>query len=132
MATYEYRCGSCEETEDFEFSMGKAPRILVCDDCGGIAQLVIGAGVQIGPLTMEARTEQQKYDQEAEAYKRLRDRGMQPEHVVGSRQVEDTCEDAFDITYKHRLQPVAPKEPWRAIRERVRDGMEAARDVSNA
>ena len=127
MPDYEYRCGSCEDTEDFWFKMGQAPRILTCDRCGGIAQLVIGAGVQIGPLTAEARTDQQKYDREADAYKRLRDRGLQPEHVVGSSKVEDTCADAFDITYRHRLEPVAPKEKWSSIRERVRDGMEAAK-----
>jgi hypothetical protein len=127
MSTYVFRCGSCRDEVDYEFSMGKAPRILVCDDCGGIAQLVIGAGVQIGPLTAEARTEQQKYDRDADAYKRMRDRGLQPDHIAGSHKMENEVGDQFDVTYKHRLQPAAPKEPWQSIRERVRDGMEAAK-----
>ena len=128
MPDYTYRCGSCESEEDFSFPMASRPKLLACDTCGGRMQQVIGAGVQIGPLTAEARTTQQQYDRDHQAYRRLRDNGLQPDHVKGSYQLEGSVEDQFDVTYKERFGKPAEAvlgEPWKATKQRIREGLEA-------
>lgn len=135
MPDYTFRCGSCQFEDDFTFSMDSRPRLLPCDECGGRMQQVIGAGVQIGPLTAEARTKQGRYEQDHAAYRRMRDHGLQPDHVQGSHRLEHTVEDQFDIQYKQRVgAPAAAvlNEPWKATKQRIREGMEAVQEAASA
>lgn len=138
MPSYEYRCGSCRNAYDHVFTIGEAPRILVCDDCGGITQLVIGAGVQIAPSALEGKgakvrdalSKDATLDRDLDAYKRMRHRGLQPESINGSSRQENEVGDNFDLTLGARLKKglkrFGAKESYETTKRRVREGQQAA------
>jgi putative FmdB family regulatory protein len=136
MPTYEYRCGSCLDEQDFEFDMGTAPRLVPCDECGGRMQQVIGAGVNIAPSALESkgagvRALESKDDAlgaDLTAYKRMRLRGLQPQKIDGAHLIENEMGDNFDVTYKDRLTKAAPDEPYESTKQRVREGMQEIRE----
>lgn len=142
MTTYEYRCGSCRDETDRDFPMGDAPRLVRCESasCGGTMQQVIGRGVQIAVSALENKgaavrhilTKDDQLDADMPAYKRMRQRGIQPKQIDGARFVENEVNDTFDVTYRPRLEAVKEKhgikEPWESTRERAREGLEAAKE----
>ena len=97
MVTYRYRCAACGEDQiEGDFPIGTAPRGFPCD-CGMMADLLIGADVQIAPSALEARGEhvrllaekEARWHKDMPAYKRLRHRGVQPNQIDGSAELED-------------------------------------------
>lgn len=129
MATYEYRCAECGRNAEQEWAIGSAPREGSCY-CGGSLRLVIGAGVQIAPSALENKggevrqidaTEKQ-WDKDMPAYKRMRDRGMQPRAIDGSARLEDRVEDQLDVNYD------ALKSEG-VTRERVIEGTQQAAEI---
>lgn len=134
MPRYEFACGSCKDRTERDFPIGTAPRLVVCEPCGGAALLVIGAGVQIAPSALEGKganvreikSKDRALDGDMGAYKRMRKRGLQPERIDGAAHVENTVADGFDIKYKERLSKVAPDEKWESVRARAIEGLEAA------
>lgn len=143
MPTYAFRCGSCRTETDLTFDIGTAPRLVTCETerCGGTMQLLIGHGVQIAPSALESKgaavrhilTKDDALESDMPAYKRMRQRGIQPRQIDGARFVENEVNDNFDVTYKQRLEIVKEKhgisEPWESTRERAREGMEAAQEA---
>lgn len=103
-------------------------------------QLVIGAGVNIAPSALEGKgaqvrhinTKDERLDADMPAYKRMRQRGLQPRQVDGARLVENEVQDNFDITHRHRLEVVKAKneikEPWESTKQRAQEGMQAAKE----
>lgn len=133
MPAYVHRCGSCKTETDSVYPIGTAPRLRICTDCGGAAQLVIGAGVQIAPSALEGKGAEVRsingkdatLRKDLDSYKRMRDLGLQPERIDGASKLEDKVGDNFDVTWKGRLEHLAPKEPWGSIKQRAQEGMEA-------
>jgi len=139
MAQYVFRCGSCDAERDLDYPIGEQPRLVRCPvlKCGGTAQQVIGAGVQIAPSALETKGAAVRKTNEKDralsadmtSYKRMRGRGLQPEHIDGASKVENECADSFDLTYKARLQGALKKagvnEPWESTKARVQEGMES-------
>lgn len=131
---YMFRCGSCRTEVDLTWPIGEAPRLVVCDDCGGAALLVIGAGVQIAPSALEGKganvrqikSKDRALDGDMNAYKRMRKQGLQPEKIDGAASVENNVADGFDITWKERLSKVAPDEKWESVRRRAQEGLDEA------
>jgi predicted nucleic acid-binding Zn ribbon protein len=138
MPLYLFRCSSCLDETEFEFPIGTARRLMGCNECGGRAQLVIGAGVQIAPSALEGKGaavrasngKDRELDKDMGSYKRMRGRGLQPSQIDGASKLENEVNDGFDIAYKQRLQAVKKKhgmhEPWQATKERVQEGMQEA------
>ncbi len=133
---YQFRCGSCLDEQDFEFDMGTAPRLVPCDECGGRMQQVIGAGVNIAPSALESKgagvrdlaSKDGALSADLTAYKRMRNRGLQPQKIDGARTLENEVGDNFDIEYKDRLVRAAPDEPYDSTKQRVREGMQEIRE----
>lgn len=138
MSTYVFRCPSCHDEQDYDFDMGTAPRLLRCEEpaCGGTMQQVIGAGVNIAPSALESkgagvreiRTKDEALDADLPAYKRMRMRGIQPQKIDGARLIENEIGDNFDVEYKERLIKAAPDEPYESTKQRVREGLQEARE----
>lgn len=134
--SYVYRCGSCGIEEEKPFPIGEAPRILACQFCGGIEQLVIGAGVQIAPSALENKgasvrsidANDRQLDTDRTAYKRLRDRGIQPDTVGGAAKVETWAEDQMDVTWKPRLEGLS-KDKWSSVKQRVKEGTQISKEA---
>jgi hypothetical protein len=136
---YTFRCMSCDAERDLDYPMGEQPRLVRCPvtKCGGTAQQVIGAGVQIAPSALEAKgAEVRKSNRKERAlaadmgsYKRMRRRGLQPERIDGASKIEDEVHDSFDVAYKSRLQGALKKagvtEPWETTKTRVQEGLES-------
>ena len=136
MPSYVFRCGSCKDEQDHDYTIGNAPRILICAHCGGVAQLVIGAGVQIAPSALETkgahvrhtvRSDAQLF-KDREAYQRMRRRGIQPDHVDGSARLEDSVGDTFDATYGTRFARLS-KDPWHVTKRRIQEGLAAVEEA---
>lgn len=106
MPSYEYRCPSGHVLLE-TWPIGTARRTRSCVGCNQRMQLVIGAGVNIAPSALENKGErvrevnatEKEWDVDRPAYKRMRRRGLQPDHIKGSAQLEDKVEDNFDIKY---------------------------------
>lgn len=136
MASYDFKCGSCTDVKERSFPIGEAPRIHACEFCGGIAQLVIGAQVQIAPSALETKgaavrhtnLADKRLDSDRTAYKRMRDRGLQPKTVGGSSRLENEVGDNVDIEWQEKIQPLAPKEPWKVTKERVQEGIQLSNE----
>lgn len=139
MTTYLYRCASCGTEVDRDYPIGTAARTGRCpvSACGGTTRQVIGVGVNIAPSALENKGAQVRHingkdrllDADMTAYKRMRNRGLKPDRIDGSSQLEERVDDNVDITYKERLTKLAPKEPWSSTRERVLEGMALAKEV---
>src|SRR5689334_891895 len=105
MALYRYRCLSCDFPVEIERPIGEQPRILRCAHCGGTAQQVLGVGLMIGAGALPnkragvlATTRKDKtLDSDLGAYKRMRDRGIQPKHIDGASKIENEVGDNFDV-----------------------------------
>lgn len=136
MASYLFRCSSCADEHDYDFDQGTAPRLVKCDECGGMMQLVIGAGVQIAPSALEGKgagvrhilDKDSALDADLSSYKRMRDRGLQPQKIDGAHKVENEVGDQFDVTMKDRLVRAAPTEPYESTKQRVREGLQEAKE----
>lgn len=136
MPQYSFRCGSCKDEQDHDYLIGTAPRIGGCQLCGGVTQLVIGAGVQIAPSALESKGAQvrttnskdKKLVKDRDAYQRMRQRGIQPDHVDGSARLEDKVGDTFDCTYGTRFAKLS-KDPWPVTKRRIQEGMAAAQEA---
>lgn len=111
MTAYTYRCATClEETTD-EYPIGTARRVKKCD-CGRPARLVIGEGVNISAtctpnkrsnvIALNAR--EHRFDVDGPAYKRMRNRGLQPPTIDGSAHLEDKVADQDDIDYARAIK----------------------------
>lgn len=55
MITYEYLCDSCKHREVVEYKMGKAPKSLCCNCCGGMANRIYSCSAIVTSPTHEAR-----------------------------------------------------------------------------
>jgi len=136
MPAYDYKCGSCLIVDERIFSIGEAPRIFACQWCGGIQQLVIGAGVQIAPSALEGKGAQvratnlgdRRLEKDRDAYRRLRDRGIQPDTVGGSAKVETWADDQMDVTWRPRLKGLS-KDPWKSVKQRVKEGTQISKEA---
>src|SRR5882724_10572789 len=108
MPSYEYRCTKCRTEQDVPFEIGEAPRTQPCPRCGQTAHLVIGAGVQIAPSALETKGQnardlvatEKRWDQDMPAYKRMRNRGLQPRGIDGAALLEDKVDDQRGIDYE--------------------------------
>lgn len=133
MSSYDFRCGSCKDVTERDYPIGTAPRLVGCKECGGRAQLVIGAGVQIAPSALEGKGAEVRringkdavLRKDLDSYKRMRGHGLQPERIDGAAKLENEVGDSFDLTWKGRLEHLAPTEPWESIKQRAQEGMEA-------
>lgn len=136
MPGYDFKCGSCLIVDEKSFPIGEAPRILACQYCGGIAQLVIGSQVQIAPSALEGKGAEVRatnakdfaLDKDRYAYKRMRDRGLQPKTVGGSSRLENEVGDNVDIEWKPRLKDVG-EGSWESKKERVKEGMQLSKEA---
>jgi hypothetical protein len=105
--SYQYRCGACATEWLADYSIGQAPRITQ-HDCGGIAKLLIGQGVNIsakgfavkGTHVRHADSIEDRWAVDLPAYKRMRMNGMQPPQTEGAAALEDTVADQFDIDHR--------------------------------
>jgi len=104
MATYQYLCPVCLEQVEQTYDIGTAPRQTGCD-CGGTMSMVIGTGLHIaaairgdaGKVVRDADSREDRWMEDMPAYRRLRQRGLQPKQIDGARMVEETCGDQLDI-----------------------------------
>lgn len=126
MAHYLFRCSTCGEEYDHEAPMGTAPRVLKCD-CGRPARLLIGQGVYLsaeatptskGNVLALARRDS-RFDKDAPAYKRMRHRGLQPDHIDGCAQLEDRVGSQEEIDYARAIR----------VAEKVGGGKERVMDT---
>lgn len=107
MALYEYRCDD-GHTLDLERPIGTAQRMTKCQ-CGKTAKLVIGAAVNIAPSALETRgarvreieSTEGRWSTDMAAYKRMRNKGMQPNQIDGSAALEDRAGDQLDIQWQN-------------------------------
>jgi hypothetical protein len=94
----------CGETFELERPIGTAQRMTRCS-CGDTARLVIGEGVNIAPSALETKGARVReidnteagWSKDMAAYKRMRDRGMQPQAIDGSARLEDSVGDQLDV-----------------------------------
>lgn len=133
MPEYVFECGHCGERHEETFPIGTAPSATGCD-CGKTAVLVIGAGVNIAPSALEARGAQARMTNEMEArwqkdmpaYKRMRNRGMQPKQIDGSADLENTVNDQLDIDMKDLTPPGMTRQ---GMRDAMVEGKEKADEI---
>lgn len=143
MATYSYRCSTCNSLIDGEFPIGTALRERKCE-CGGTLRLRIGAGVNISATALETKgrpvravdQKEARWDRDMPAYKRMRDRGLWPDQIDGSAALEDRAGDQFDVKYDKlydRLTGATDAGEYgitrKSVRERVREGEEQAAEI---
>lgn len=130
MPVYCYACDNCPDMTDLVASIGTARRIIACDSCGGIQRLMIGAGVNIAPSALEnkgvtvraADAREGRWNKDMPAYKRMRDRGMQPPQIDGSAQLEDRAGDQFDVQYRRLIDQGIS-------RTRIHEGTQQAKEI---
>lgn len=130
MPLYAYECEPCGAQRDELHPIGEAPRASTCHVCGNATRLVIGAGVQIAPSALEGKGEQvrnsnateARWQKDMPAYKRMRQKGMQPASVDGAAALEDRCTDQLDVDY-HKLYSEG------VTRDRVIEGKEQADEI---
>jgi predicted nucleic acid-binding Zn ribbon protein len=128
--SYSYQCEMCGDIAEREHTIGTAPRTRPCGACGGRARLRIGVGVHVAPSGLEHKgaavraidAKEAGWHRDMPAYKRMRDRGMQPAAIDGAALVEDRVRDQLDITY-------APLIEQGIGRDRIVEGVQAAADI---
>lgn len=129
MPTYTYRCIADDSDTERDYPIGTNPRVIRCD-CGRPARLVLGTGVYIAaaarPSTkgevVRIDRRDQSFDKDATAYRRMRDRGLQPDRVDGCAKLEDKVGDQDDITYR---APIAVAKRLGRSKEAVMETVEA-------
>lgn len=67
------------------------------------------------------RTDPRQWTKDREAYKRLRDQGLQPKHIDGSARLEATASDRFEIEMGHLVEKPSDR---RALQEAIDRGRE--------
>ena len=130
MPLYAYRCETCDTQREELHPMGEAPRFSACHACGFGTVLIIGAGVHIAPSALEGKGEavrasnatEARWQQDMPAYKRMRNKGMQPKGVDGAARLEDKVGDQADIVYRKMLDQGVS-------RERIMEGQEEAHEI---
>ncbi len=135
MPTFLYACGSCQLEIELERPMGEAPKILRCPDCGGTAQQVLGRGLHIGAGALPNKRagllrdidKEAMLSEDMGAYKRMRDRGMQPKAIDGASVVEKTAGDNFDIEYGKFYGRAKTRAE---ARERIRTGLGEMKELA--
>lgn len=133
MPTYVYRCPVEGLDFDEPHRIGEAPATTDCD-CGAIAELVIGAGVNIAPSALEVKGAQarmsadleKQWDSDMPAYKRMRNRGLQPNSVDGAAALEDTVDDQLDIQMKNLTPPGMTRQ---GMRDAMIEGKEKVDEI---
>jgi hypothetical protein len=131
--TYVYRC-ECGIEHGREFTIGTAPRTETCI-CGETMNLVIGAGVNIAPSALEVKGAQARMTTEMEdrwqkdlpAYKRMRNRGLQPKGIDGSAELENNVDDQLDI---HMRDLTPPGMSRQGMRDAMLEGKETAEEIA--
>ena len=137
MTSYQYRCMSCDLPIEIERPIGEAPNIVRCAHCGGTAKQVLGVGLMIGAGALPnkragvIRTTKKDaaLDDDLGAYKRMRDRGIQPKNIDGASKVENEVQDTFDVEYGKFYHHADSREQ---ARERIREGLNDAKDIAEA
>lgn len=134
MPMYEFACDSCSAVAEKSFPIGTAQRITTCEECGGIARLKIGAGVNIsahafehkGGRVREADALEGRWGKDMPAYKRMRDKGMQPPAVDGAAKLEERANDQTDIELSRPGLDGVSRERYIAAKE---ESAELAREM---
>lgn len=111
MATFVYQCSACSAVTEDEYPVGTARRVKKCH-CGRPARLVIGAGVNLSASctpnksgdVLAARRREHRFEKDGPAYLRMRTRGLQPEQIDGSADLENRVGDQDDIDYRRAIQ----------------------------
>lgn len=106
MATYAFRCSVCGTDTERDYPIGTARRMTRCP-CGRPARLVIGEGVNISAeATPTSRGNVVALNQrdanlarDGAAYRRMRRRGLQPEHIDGAADLENKVGTQDEIDY---------------------------------
>ena len=132
MPAYSYECHDCHSIIDRITPIGEASRTTDCV-CGGHANIRIGIGVQVAPSALENKgagvrdinATERRWNVDMPAYKRMRNKGMQPRNIDGSAALEDQVGSQFDVQYKRLLDQGI-------TRERIREGEEQAREITEA
>ncbi len=135
MPIFPFRCMSCDLPVEIERPIGQAPNIVRCVHCGGTAKQVLGVGLMIGAGALPNKRagvlvtegKDSALDQDMGAYKRMRDRGLQPQHIDGSAKLEDKVADNFDINYGKFYGRAKTREE---ARERIRSGLDEAQQIA--
>ena len=130
MPAYSYECPDCHNIIDRITPIGEASRTTDCV-CGGHANIRIGIGVQVAPSALENKGEsvreinsrERHWNVDMPAYKRMRNKGMQPNHIDGSAVLENQVGSQFDVQYKRLLDQGI-------TRERIRESEEQAREIT--
>lgn len=110
MPGYSFRCSSCNRDTVAEYPMGESPRIIKCE-CGRPSRRVIGEGVYIAaaarpstkPHVLDAVRRDRRLAADAPAYKRMRNRGLQPNSIDGCAQLEDKVGSQDEIDYSRAI-----------------------------
>lgn len=133
--SYAYKCGSCSLEVEREAPMGEAPKIVRCPDCQGTAVQVLGRGLRIGAGALPTKRAGVIRDLDKEsalsadmgAYKRMRERGIQPKQIDGASVVEDHVADTFDCEYGKFYGRAKTRDE---ARERIRSGLNEASELA--
>ncbi len=123
MASYVYRCAQCGDTERTA-PIGTAARETPCQSCGGVMRLVLGVGTYIAASATpnkrarvrEIEQTEREWSADMPAYKRMRRRGLQPEHIDGCARLENEVGDQVDLNHRDLITQFG--------RERVTEGMD--------
>lgn len=134
MPQYDFRCGHCAVDSEHTFLIGTAPSSTPCPECGKTSVLVIGAGVNIAPSALEVRGAQARMTNDLEArwqkdmpaYKRMRNRGIQPKSVDGAAALENTVDDQMDIDMRDLTPPGMTRQ---GMRDAMVEGKEKADEI---
>ena len=130
MPAYSYECDTCHSIEDRIEPIGEARRTIMCKVCDGVLHLRIGVGVQIAPSALENKggdvrdinSTEVRWDRDMSAYKRMRNKGMQPKGIDGAAELENQVGDQFDVQYKALYD-------MGVTREHIQEGAEKAREI---
>jgi hypothetical protein len=109
VATYVFRCDDCGlEVEEYGV-IGTAPAHHRCYECNGKMVKVLGVGLAIhsdalpnkmhGVRAINEREAQ--WGESMPAYKRMRDRGLQPPNIDSAPGLENEVGDQLDIEHRH-------------------------------
>jgi hypothetical protein len=129
MATYVWRCNTCGEEIDEQVPIGTARSMRKCD-CGGRMSKVLGVGMAIHSDATPnkkhgvraANRREDKWAKTMPAYKRMRDRGLQPPNIDSAVNLENEVGDQMDIN--HRQVIPTESKARDAVREQIGEVME--------
>jgi len=129
MPTYVYRCQACFEEKEETFAIGTARSLMACE-CGSMMRQVLGVGVAYGvsETTTTANRKDSELSLDLAAYKRMRDNGLQPKGIDGSRFVENEVGDQMDID-RARAFKLDPKRSREGVKDAIIEGYEMAAQI---